>query len=613
MGAFKQLLASDIIVTPFGVNKSFIFQGSSTLTESNVGIDRLLGRNFLQTSSKFEGAIYGLSTYGDPFSTYAGSDIPTGEIDPIDFQSLVYYSVRHLYYSNYLSSSYGDAIPTASIILGALPESNVITGSFEGPRYDNYLQTTLSYPRYFPTSSKFDNEENIGVGVISIPTMLYGDYIKPGSFYFSTESGSLIDDGEGNLIENNTYISASGGTEIIDGEYKIHIFSTSGTSSFTIHQINNNKSNSIEYFIVGGGGGGSVGISGTKYGSGGGGGTVISGSYTISKQSYDVIVGGGGSGSTLINTNANSGLASSIFNITASGGYGAFSGSGGGNLNFLGAVPVSGMINLNSAGGAGAGGIGGGGYSYGIYNQEIIPGTGSNGGIGITSSISGQTLGYGGGGGGWRQWYSPFQSTGSFDIIDEPGSVQDGGGTASIYSNGGNGVRGGGGGGAAGGYYGGNGGDGIVIIKYRQYSASQAQVGQIFYPHGIAVITGNSQGEYFNNILNFVTSSNVTCSFSSSYTIYETQYKCTIGENEFNFTLNPTISSGSTATTSSVGTFYTPGENLIGFATASYFNPYITTVGLYDDQQNLLAVGKLAQPLPSSPTTDTTIIINIDR
>jgi len=34
---------------------------------------------------------------------------------------------------------------------------------------------------------------------------------------------------------------------------------------------------------------------------------------------------------------------------------------------------------------------------------------------------------------------------------------------------------------------------------------------------------------------------------------------------------------------------------------------------LYNDQQQLLAVGKLSQPLPLSPTTDTTILINIDR
>jgi len=52
---------------------------------------------------------------------------------------------------------------------------------------------------------------------------------------------------------------------------------------------------------------------------------------------------------------------------------------------------------------------------------------------------------------------------------------------------------------------------------------------------------------------------------------------------------------------------------MYGFVTASYFNPYVTTVGLYDDEQNLLAVGKLSQPLPTSTTTDTTILINIDR
>ena len=54
-------------------------------------------------------------------------------------------------------------------------------------------------------------------------------------------------------------------------------------------------------------------------------------------------------------------------------------------------------------------------------------------------------------------------------------------------------------------------------------------------------------------------------------------------------------------------------KELYDFATGSYFAPYLTTIGLYNEQQQLLAVGKLAQPLPLSPTTDTTILINIDR
>ena len=54
MGAYKQFLASDIVVTPFTVNKSFTFQGIAALTGSNVGIERLLGQNI--TSSLFSSA-----------------------------------------------------------------------------------------------------------------------------------------------------------------------------------------------------------------------------------------------------------------------------------------------------------------------------------------------------------------------------------------------------------------------------------------------------------------------------------------------------------------------------------------------------------------------------
>jgi hypothetical protein len=143
-------------------------------------------------------------------------------------------------------------------------------------------------------------------------------------------------------------------------------------------------------------------------------------------------------------------------------------------------------------------------------------------------------------------------------------------------------------------------------------------VGNIIYPHGIAVFTklqdnappapeGYGISEYGANVYGGGISiadlggSNVTCSFSSSFDIYETQYKATINEFEFNFSLNPSIISGSTD-----GTVY-------DFVTGSFFSPYVSTVGLYDDNQNLLAVGKLSQPLPVSRTTDTTIFINIDR
>ena len=111
----------------------------------------------------------------------------------------------------------------------------------------------------------------------------------------------------------------------------------------------------------------------------------------------------------------------------------------------------------------------------------------------------------------------------------------------------------------------------------------------------MAIITDNI---FVNDVC---TSQNITCSFDSTITIYESQYKCTIRENEFNFSQNPTLISGS----SNSGKVY-------DYATGSYFNPYVTTVGLYNNDKELLAVAKLAQPLPLSAVTDMNILINLD-
>jgi len=95
-------------------------------------------------------------------------------------------------------------------------------------------------------------------------------------------------------------------------------------------------------------------------------------------------------------------------------------------------------------------------------------------------------------------------------------------------------------------------------------SGSTDFVGIINYTHGTVVFTSGSL------ITNFTGSNNVTCSFQSSRTIFETQYKCTIRPDEFNFSLNPSLISGSTD-----GTIY-------NFVTSSYFSPYVTTVFFYN-------------------------------
>ena len=325
MSVYKPFTTSDVVVTPFKVNKSFTFKGSSEFTSSNVGIDRFIGEN-------------------TPY--ISGSNL-TGQISP-QYQSLVYESSKQLYYSNFLFGEDGSP--------ANLPQFNndgTITveggsGSYQ-PMYDNYLPNTLDANRLFPTAS------GDRIGVISIPSNLFGEYIKPGTFsleYNGVISGEITDNGEGHLF--------NGG------------------------------------FRVG-----------------------------------DII------------------------------------------------------------------------YQHGI---AILTAFGS--------SITGSVYGVG---------------------------LNSGYGTASY---------------------------------------------------------GTSDVAELNSI---ITGSNITCSFQSTTTIFESQYKCTFNPNEYNYTQNPSSISSSLNS----GIVY-------DFLTGSYFEPYVTTVGLYNNANQLVAVGKLSQPLQSSNTTDTTVLVNLD-
>ena len=144
MAAFKQLNSQDVLLSPLEVNKNFTFNGSSALSASNVDINRFLGKNtnFTASNNKTTG-----------FNS--GSLILS--------QSSVYNSIKELYYSNYLSSSFGDSLKTSSVILGSDPSGDVLVGpNGSNGRYVNYLQSSLTQSRDFPTGS---NEEILVIRV----------------------------------------------------------------------------------------------------------------------------------------------------------------------------------------------------------------------------------------------------------------------------------------------------------------------------------------------------------------------------------------------------------------------------------------------------------------
>jgi len=182
MSAFKQFTTKDVTITPFDAQKGFVFIGVE-MTASDVGIEVYYGVNptsslFVSQSSTPTGFVYTQNTTG------------------------VYNSIKQLYYTNYLTSSKGDLGVTQSIVPGVTREDDRFVGPINAPRFDNYLQSTLTQSRFFPTGS------GDGLSVISIPAKLFGENIVPFTFEVTYTSSlgngfNIVDDGEGNLIINS--------------------------------------------------------------------------------------------------------------------------------------------------------------------------------------------------------------------------------------------------------------------------------------------------------------------------------------------------------------------------------------------------------------------------
>ena len=62
----------------------------------------------------------------------------------------------------------------------------------------------------------------------------------------------------------------------------------------------------------------------------------------------------------------------------------------------------------------------------------------------------------------------------------------------------------------------------------------------------------------------------------------------------------------------SVRTSYNATEFAINHTTHSDFSPYVTTVGLYNDNNDLLAIGKLGRPIKRDKDEAFSIVVRFD-
>jgi hypothetical protein len=162
----------------------------------------------------------------------------------------------------------------------------------------------------------------------------------------------------------------------------------------------------------------------------------------------------------------------------------------------------------------------------------------------------------------------------------------------------------------------------IASLANRHYlSASLYQtnvVGNVFYRNGQAVVTSvlpkyNSGSGFFNTTF--------TASYRGTHTLYENEVLVRVPADQFNYTLNPTATyrpgtDGSNndcnITTAGAQSNNGPGELYLSPFVSGTVGPYITTIGLYNDKAQLLAVGKLGTAITKRSDVDMNFIIRWD-
>ena len=87
-------------------------------------------------------------------------------------------------------------------------------------------------------------------------------------------------------------------------------------------------------------------------------------------------------------------------------------------------------------------------------------------------------------------------------------------------------------------------------------------------------------------------------SFNNTIELNSSIYFCRVNHNEFNYSSNPTYVSGS-----KIRVKNNPTDLPVS---------YITTVGLYSADNELLAVAKLSEPLRKDPNTELTLRVRLD-
>ena len=155
------------------------------------------------------------------------------------------------------------------------------------------------------------------------------------------------------------------------------------------------------------------------------------------------------------------------------------------------------------------------------------------------------------------------------------------------------------------------------------YDASGVEKGNLYYQAGVAILSGGlifdtvyggqnatitsadttsfvtlSTGSVISAVADGLRNKLTNVSFNNTTELNSTIYFCRANHNDFNYSSNPTYLSGSKLRV----------KTMASDAPVSY----LTTVGLYSADNELLAVAKLSEPLRKSSDTELTLRVRLD-
>jgi hypothetical protein len=146
--------------------------------------------------------------------------------------------------------------------------------------------------------------------------------------------------------------------------------------------------------------------------------------------------------------------------------------------------------------------------------------------------------------------------------------------------------------------------DGNLIVSH---SGIGYQVGKIFYDKGVAIIKPTSSiagGGLTKDGICIVSGTNVQVQFTSSVKLYEHSVKVKLNPTDFLYSVhnpsaNKAMVTGSTATP-------------LQLMSSQSLYPYITTIGLYNQDNELMAVAKISNPIQRTDYTNQTFVVKFD-